>query len=165
MGFWDEAGWFAIGSYYAAEDGLNEYTQKKKLNDAWLIVSSLSDSVLEQEIRNDVGNASDEKFNEIWCRIEEFKRDNPHLIHKHIESSYWGYVGKERFPFTHGQFCLQSNKKKITKADEKMIATYRGWVVTLLMNICGKYSVAEATRVAFRQVYGDGRDSWTREFG
>lgn len=87
MGFWDEAGWFAIGSYYAAEDGLNEYTQKKKLNDAWLIVSSLSDSVLEQEIRNDVGNASDEKFNEIWCRIEEFKRDNPHLIHKHIQAS------------------------------------------------------------------------------
>ena len=165
MGFWDEAGWLAIGGYYAAEEGLGGHFQKKKLSDVDAIIRSLTDEALEQSIRNEVGNASEEKFDEIWNRIEEFKRDNPHLIRKHIWSSYWGHVGKERFPFTYERFCLQSNKKKLTKSDEKMLATYRGWVVTLLMNTYGKYSVVEATRIAFRQVYGAGKDGWTREFG
>lgn len=165
MSFFDEMGWLAIGGYYATEEGLSGHFQQKKLDEANTIIRSLSDEALEQKIQKEIGNASEEKFNEIWRRIEDFKRDNPHLIRRHLWSSYWNYVGKERFPFTHERFCLQIGKKRLTKADEKILATYRGWTVTLLMNTYGKYSVVEATRVTFRQVFGVGKDGWTREFG
>ena len=165
MSFFEETGWLAIGGYFAAEAGLSEHFQKKKINEVSAIVNSLSDEVLERKVREEIGSASGEKYNEIWGRIEEFKRDNPHLIQKHLWSSYWNHVGKERFPFTYESFCTQAGKNRLTKTDEKMLATYRGWTVTLLMNTYGKYSVVEATRVAFRQVFGVGKDSWTREFG
>lgn len=165
MGMYDVAGWLALGGYYAIEDGLTNHSQKKKLKEVSAIINNLTDEAFEKKIRDEVGNASEDKFDEIWNRIEEFKRDYRHLIHEHLSTSYWLCVGKERFPFTHDSFCKQTNRKRLTKSDEKMIAMYRGWVVTLLMNTYKKYSVAEATRVAFRQVYGIGRDDWTIDFG
>lgn len=165
MAFWDEVGWLAIGSYHVFGESIADYSQKKKINEVSSIIKSLIDEEFEQKLRDEISDASPDKFNEVWCRIEEYKRDNPHLLQKHNSTSYWSYVGKERFPFTRDKFCLVAGKNKLTKADEKMLSTYRGWTITLLMSTYGKYSVAEATRIAFRQVFGVGKDSWTREFG
>lgn len=165
MGLWDNVGWLTVGAYNAVSSGQGERIQKQQVSQVEAIIQCLTDKAFEEKLKCEIADADGEKFNEIWCRIEEFKRDNPHLIQKHLASSYWFHVGKERFPFTYTQFLLQTGKQRLTKSDEKLLGTYRGWTLTLLMNTYGKYSTMEATRIAFRQVFGAGRDSWTREFG
>lgn len=165
VGIKDVSGWIAISGYHALEDNLNSYGRKKELKTVDAIISSLIDEPLERQIREIVYGASREDYEQIWKKIEEFKRDNPHLYRNHLWSSYWGHVGKWRFPFTYDIYCEQARKKHLTKSDEKMLATYRGWTITLLMNTHGRYSKMEATRVAYHQVYGQGAGDWTREFG
>lgn len=165
MGFWDDIGWISVGGYHAAKDAFDSRVTGGKAEEISEIVSDLSDTELEKKVRDEVCSASGEQYNEIWKRIEIFKRDNPHLVRKHIAFSYWGHVGKERFPFTYGEYCRMLGKKRLTKSDEKMLAMYRGWVVTLLMNTYDAYSVMESTRIAFHRVCGPGKASWTMEFG
>lgn len=165
MPFWDDVGWITTGGYRAFESGVAANFQKKKSEKVSSIVRSLTDEDFERKLREEIYSASPEKFNETWCRIEEFKRDNLHLTKKHLSTSYWMHVGKERFPFTRSMMCVMLNKNKLSKSDEKILSMYRGWTITLLMNTYGKYSIMEATRIAFRQVYGAGSDVWTREFG
>ena len=51
MSLFDELGWLAIGGYYAAEAGLSERFQKKKINEVSAIVNELTDEALEHIVK------------------------------------------------------------------------------------------------------------------
>lgn len=165
MAFWSDVSWLAIGGYNA----ITNYSEHKQTSQAvgtiQTIIRSLTDPDIESLVRAMVYGADEGKFLEVWENIESFKRENFYLLIPYIGSSYWGYVGKERFPFTRDRLLNAINKKKLSRADEKMLATYRGWTITLIMNMYGKRSEMEATRIAYNQVYGGGSGSWTMEYG
>ena len=64
-------------------------------------VKAHTDSELEERLMHDVENP--EKYEELWERIESFKRDNPVFCSKHAsryERFGWNNVGHERLkPF------------------------------------------------------------------
>lgn len=166
MSLWNDAGWLLVGGYHAIENSMSTTAAKRDMLKINSIAAALTDKELEEQVRSTVYNATtDEDFIKIWKRIEEFKRDNPHMVTKHKLTSFWGPVGKTRFPFTRARYCADIGKSRLTKADERMLATYRGWTITLLMNTYGKYSREEAFRVAVREVYGTGHPLYTTEYG
>lgn len=160
----DGIGWAAVGGYYALENALKSHSDNAKIRDAERLINVMSDRALEDKIRNEISRVGDEKFDEIWRYIERFKRENPHIANPHGNDSYWKLVGKERFPFTNVQFAKQACKVP-NKSEKEMVRTYFGWTITLLMNTQNKYSVMEATRIAFRDIFGNESWSWTREYG
>lgn len=149
MGTFDSGSWLAVVLAATAGSKLEE-SKAAKTKDAQVHkVNGMINADLEYKVQERVYLATIEEEQKIWDELEAFKRDNPHKIVKHLGTSFWGHVGKERFPVTYVSMAERLGKAKLTKADEKMLSTYRCWVVTLLMNTLGWYSTAEATRIVY----------------
>lgn len=162
MGSLDGAGWAAIGGFYLVEDIIRK--RKNQIRSATIrdSIKSLTNEELEKEIRNKVLSANEDDFEEIWTRIEDFKRECPHLL-RHFPKSYWGWVGKYRFIFPESLYMKRYEKKKLTKEDKKTIDMNQRWTITLLINTYGFHSNMEATRMVYESM-GDSA-GWTMEFG
>ena len=158
----DGLAWLLIGGYYSLDSALASRRRDRTTRRALAALEQLTDRPLEEKIGEELYRNGTEKFEEIWRYIERFKRENPHIVVDHFDS-YWRYVGKERFPLSMVQFARQTGKVP-NKSEQKMIHTYIGWTVTLLMNTQNKYSMMEGTRHVFR-AFGDNTWGWTREYG
>lgn len=149
MGTFDGGSWLAVVLAAAAGDKLEEHKAVKAKDAQVHRVESMINTDLEYKVQERVYMATVEEEQKIWDELETFKRDNPHKIMKHLGTSFWGHVGKERFPITYVSMVERLGKTRLTKADEKTLSMYRCWVVTLLMNMLGWYSTAEATRAVY----------------
>lgn len=162
MGFWDGAGWVAIGGYYLASDMICHH--KKQLQGATIReqIESLTDEKLQRALTLEICSATEDDFERIWLRIENFKRECPHLLYNY-PMSYWQDVGKMRYWFTEDLYKQRFGRKKLTKSDLETIRMERGCTITLLMNTYGVHSNMEATRMVYKMHHLD--YGWTWELG
>ena len=111
-------------------------------------VKAHTDSELEERLMHDVENP--EKYEDLWERIESFKRDNPVFCSKHAsryERFGWNNVGHERLMFRSAKGGLYGK----TQYESMLLDGNRNIAVYLLMQTYGKmkksHAQAEAERI------------------
>lgn len=167
MGLLENLGMCAFASLVADGHSVQAHHGEKALAREEAAVNSMVDKEFEKKIQSEVNKATPLEAKEIWDRIERFKRDDPHLLYAHWDSSYWRDVGNVRYPITYEDYFKESGKSSMSKSDQELYRMFRGRTVTLLLNTYEKYSTLEATRIAHKSLYGlgGGTAEWTRLLG
>ena len=110
-----------------------------------VFIAEHTDAELEQRLTADVENPS--MYEEVWKRLEEFKRDNPVFCKQHT-SQYdrfgWANVGKERLNFRSEKGSLIGSSQN----EELILKSNRNVAVYLLMQTYGKMTVNAALEAA-----------------
>lgn len=167
MGLLENLGMCAFASLVADGHSVQAHHGEKALAREEVAINNLVDKVFEEKIKSEVNGATPQEAKEIWDHLERFKRDKPHLLFAHWDSSYWQDVGNVRYPITYQDYFKMSGKSSMSKSDQELYRMFRGRTITLLMNTYEKYSTIEATRVAHKSLYGLGGSTaeWTRMIG
>lgn len=148
FGVGDLFGILAGGAFVAREAGIEiceraEGEARSKLIKEFVVEHT--DAELEQKLTADVENPS--MYNDVWKRLEEFKRDNPLFCKKHT-SQYdrfgWENVGKERLPFRDAKGTLIGKSQN----EELILKSNRNIAVYLLMQTYGIMTANSALEAA-----------------
>ena len=151
-------GWILKESYKELSAGVEADSRDRLMKK---FVEEHTDLELESRLLNDIENP--EKYNEVWSRIERFKRDNPFLIereirrirgdkgdrlHGYVPRSEWEYVGSTRLPFRtpSGALRCKGLERSMTLEHNRIIALW------FLMISYGKLSSGRAEQIA-RNIY------------
>lgn len=129
---------------------IGQYSQNAHINQLNSTRSAVAnalrcDDTFEREMWNLVCDPS--KHEQVWEKIETFKRNNPHLC---IGRSKWDFVGKNRL-------IIENTGRKTLEIDE-IIAANRSEVVSLLCRTHGKLSSIQASEVS---MYNNFYLSWS----
>ena len=133
----------AIGASGAAIDEIKTQREIKRMNK--IIAMTRIDKDLEDKLWHDV--CDPDKYEEIWTRIEKYKREHPDVVLKET-TSYWGHVGKHRF-----RSFYAPGERHSKKRDEELLLSKR-MTLDLLALTYGGRSFSQASKVAIKTVKG-----------
>ncbi len=137
---------------YAAYQTIKEIQAEQSSSSGsllWGVVESRvknypTDKELQRKVSIMVYDAkTQEDHDRIWKIVEEFKRDNPHIVKLHEKTVCWNLVGEERFPINPYVYVMRTGKR-MKKDDHELLGIYQNRMISLLMNTYGKYSRSEA---------------------
>jgi len=138
-------GWITAGFAYLFGSSIKEtckdvgIAQKRKLKEEYIALNS--DRELEARLGKEILMPS--KYNEIWERIERYKRDGGSFYvlrsYDYFKKSEWDDVGKSRLPMFNHRGELLKNCGTIN-ADR---------ILQLLINTYGKMTVGQAGGEAY----------------
>jgi hypothetical protein len=138
--------WLFAGGVFGASHKCRKYvSNSKEKRKGDLYHSLLIDQELERKLWRDV--CDQDKLDEVWNRIEQFKRDNP-VICAQDDTNHWGYVGKHRFRTTYAR-----GERHAKKRDEELRIA-RSMTVDLLAMTYGKHSQSQASIISSRGYCG-----------
>ena len=163
----DNINWIATAAIGWAAEATKAGADKQKIKQIEETIRMLAcDEKTEKEVLDRVMKATPEEEAAIWEELERFKRRHPDIVLSHPDGiSFWGHVGRTRFPFTRTTVATAFNKKQLNKSEEEVYFMNQGQIVTLLINTEFKCSHMEATRIAFTQFLGKNAASWTIRYG
>ena len=164
FGVGDLFGIFAGGAWLAKENiaSIGEQSVDKtrsELIQAYILENT--DSALEEKLRKDIEDP--DKYDEIWQRIERFKRDNPTMLWKKLHQKtgticYAGFsllnvrtygvedIGKKRLPFRDSTGSMYGK----SYAEEARLRDNREIALSLLIWTYGKETKTSAVQNAER---------------
>ena len=163
----DNINWIATAAYGWATEAAKAGADKRKIGQIQEMINELAcDEKIENEVRTRVMNATPEEETAIWEELERFKRRHPDIVLNHPNGiSFWGHVGRTRFPFTRATVEKVFGTKYLDEAERDVYFMNQGQIVTLLINAKFKCSRMEATRIAFTMYLGKDAASWTIRYG
>lgn len=154
-------GTLATKSFKESEAKMDQHV-KEELEQRF--IERYTDPELEKKIEQDILNP--DKYEEIWDRIERYKKENGAIYLEDAKNPYspWNqYACIKRVPFRDSNGSIKGKNR--TESD--LLEHYRSAAVVMLMHTHGKMSTHNAQKVAMRATVNELsswlKDGWPRE--